>query len=172
MSNALLDLEEVRAGDALPGDQVDLTELVTDLVERHQPGAAARGRHIETIQPAGAAETATGTVLMEGNQHWLDVALRNLVSNALRYGQGTITISTTQRDGRVQLSVSDEGNGFPSEFVGKAFDRFTRAETSRSTRGTGLGLSLVQAVAEAHGGTATITGSRVTLDLPLTHSST
>ena len=68
--------------------------------------------------------------------------------------------------------MSDEGDGFPPEFVGKAFDRFTRAESSRSTRGTGLGLSLVQAVAEAHGGTATITDSRVTLDLPLGQSST
>jgi signal transduction histidine kinase len=172
LSNALLDLEEVRAGDALSGEQVDLTELIADLAERYQPKAAARGRRIETTRTTPAAETTTGTVHLEGNQHWLDVALRNLVSNALRYGQGTITISTTPRDGRVLLSVSDEGDGFPPEFVGKAFDRFTRAESSRSTRGTGLGLSLVQAVAEAHGGTATITDSRVTLDLPLGQSST
>ena len=71
-----------------------------------------------------------------------------------------------QADGRVHLSVSDEGPGFPAAFVDEAFDRFSRAESSRTSGGTGLGLSLVQAVAEAHGGTATITGNRVTLVLP------
>jgi signal transduction histidine kinase len=50
--------------------------------------------------------------------------------------------------------------------VDKAFDRFSRAEPSRSTRGTGLGLALVQAIAEAHGGRACIDGSTVTLELP------
>ncbi|MCW2761586.1 MAG: hypothetical protein JWR85_1787, partial [Marmoricola sp.] len=157
MSNALLDLEEVHAGDTLSGDQVNLNELVTDLAERYEPRAASLGRRIESALPT--AGNALGAVVVEGNRHWLDVALRNLVSNALRYGQGTITISSGQTDGRVQLSVSDEGPGFPPEFVGKAFDRFSRAESSRSSSGTGLGLSLVQAVAEAHGGTAAITGS-------------
>jgi signal transduction histidine kinase len=100
--------------------------------------------------------------------------MRNLVSNALRYGAGTITISATTGAGSVQVTVSDEGPGFPPEFVNRAFDRFSRAESSRSSRGTGLGLSLVQAVAEAHGGTATITSSSsssssVTLDLPTGH---
>jgi signal transduction histidine kinase len=62
--------------------------------------------------------------------------------------------------------VQDEGPGFPADFVDKAFDRFSRAEASRTTRGTGLGLALVQAVADAHHGTATISGSLVTIDLP------
>ena len=61
--------------------------------------------------------------------------------------------------------VSDEGPGFPDEFVEKAFDRFSRAETSRSSGGTGLGLALVKAVGEAHGGTATVQGSGVSIFL-------
>lgn len=169
MSNALLDLEEVRAGEVLPGEQIDLTELIADLAERYELKSTALGRHIEIVTgtPAGDPTAAgAGAVLLEGHRHWLEVALRNLVSNALRYGQGTVTISTTSIGQHVQLSVSDEGSGFPPEFIDKAFDRFSRAETSRSSRGTGLGLSLVQAVAEAHGGTATITGNRITLDLP------
>lgn len=159
VSNALLELEEVHAGDTRTKEQVDLTRLVSDLAERYAPQAAAQGRHLETASDAG---------VIEGNQHWLDVALGNLVSNALRHGEGTVSVSTSQYDGRTLLRVSDQGAGFPPEFIGKAFDRFSRAESSRSTRGTGLGLSLVQAVAEAHGGTVTISGSQVTLDLPTT----
>ncbi|WP_027862645.1 sensor histidine kinase KdpD [Marmoricola sp. URHB0036] len=113
-----------------------------------------------------AATHHLSMVLVEGNRHWLDVALRNLVSNALRYGEGTVSITATQFGERVLLTVSDEGPGFPPEFIEKAFDRFSRAESSRTSPGTGLGLSLVQAVVEAHAGTAAIVGSSVTLDLP------
>jgi K+-sensing histidine kinase KdpD len=112
-------------------------------------------------------ETSTGTGLtLEGNQHWLALAVSNLVSNALRYGEGTIRVVATEGSGRTRLTISDDGPGFPPDFVDQAFDRFTRAEASRSTRGAGLGLALVQAVAEAHGGTAAITGPQVALDLP------
>jgi signal transduction histidine kinase len=167
VSNALLELEEVRAGDVFDGEQIDVTELVAELAERYARKAADQGRSIETVSspPSDPLSSADG-VLLQGNRHWLDVALRNLVSNALRYGAGTITISAAEAGDLVRLTVSDEGPGFPQEFVGKAFDRFTRAEASRTAPGTGLGLSLVQAVAEAHGGTAAITGSSVTLDLP------
>ncbi|MCW2846580.1 MAG: two-component sensor histidine kinase [Marmoricola sp.] len=164
MSNALLDLEEVRAGDTLAWEHVDVTGLVANLAERYEAKAAAVGRRIQVTTPHDEV------TVLEGNRHWIDFALRNLVSNALRYGQGTVTINATQSGERVQLIVSDEGAGFPPEFVAKAFDRFSRAESSRSSRGTGLGLSLVLAVAEAHNGTATITGSRVTVDLPNKHT--
>ena len=107
-----------------------------------------------------------------GNRDWLELALANLISNALRYGRGTIYVTATETHDRTQLAVSDEGPGFPADFVGQAFYRFTRVDTSRTTRGTGLGLALVQAVAEAHGGTASITGTQVTLGLPTRASPT
>ena len=69
------------------------------------------------------------------------------------------------------VAVDDEGPGFPPEFVGSAFERFSRAEESRTSPGSGLGLALVAAVAEAHGGSAPVEDgprgrSRVVLDLP------
>lgn len=158
LSNALLDLEELRAWDETPHDPVDVDELLRDITRRFAAQADAEGRRLETQARPG--------ITLEGNQHWLDLALANLVSNALRYGEGTIRITAREVEERVQLAVSDEGPGFPDDFVDQAFDRFTRADTSRTTRGTGLGLALVQAVAEAHGGNATITGPEVTLDVP------
>jgi signal transduction histidine kinase len=158
LSNALLDLEEVRAADTTLREPVHVADLVNHAVGRFGAEADAEGRRIETHAP--------DNLTVDGNPHWLELALSNLVSNALRHGVGTILVTATQADDRTQLTVSDEGPGFPTDFIDKAFDRFARADTSRTTPGTGLGLALVQAVAEAHQGTATITGARVTLDIP------
>jgi signal transduction histidine kinase len=164
LSNALLDLEELRASGESPHDPVDVDLLLSDVTSRFAGQATAEGRRLEEL-------TATGLTI-QGNQQWLELALSNLVSNAFRYGEGTIRIIATGTDERIRLAVSDAGPGFPADFVDQAFDRFTRADTSRTTRGTGLGLALVQAVAEAHGGTASITGPQVTLDLPTRAPST
>jgi signal transduction histidine kinase len=160
LSNALLALEELHAHDKAFQDPVDAAELAHQVVERFADAAASSGRTIETRVDAGLA--------LRGNSHWLDLALGNLVSNALRYGSGTITITAKREGDRAVLGVEDEGAGPPEDFVDDAFDRFTRADPSRSTGGTGLGLALVQAVAEAHDGTATLKGSRIELSLPLT----
>lgn len=164
LSNALLDLEELRASGETSDDSVDVDQLLIDVTSRFAGQANAEGRRLETLTPTG--------LTIEGNQHWLELALANLVSNALRYGEGTIRVTATETPEWTQLAVSDEGPGFPADFVSQAFDRFTRADTSRTTRGTGLGLALVQAVAEAHGGTATITGPQIALDLPTSAPST
>lgn len=158
LSNALLDLEELRASDETPHDPVDIDQILRDVTSRFAAQANAEGRRLETSAPAG--------LTIEGNQHWLELALANLVSNALRYGEGAILVTATAIHDRTQLAVSDQGPGLPAGFIDQAFNRFTRADTSRATRGTGLGLALVQAVAEAHGGTASITGPQVALDLP------
>ena len=157
LSNALLDLEELRASGTAPAEHVDLGALIGEVTGRYLTSAAAEGRTIEV-------QVAPG-LTVKGNAHWLDLALDNLVSNALRYGGGTITVTGRQHGTGTRLVVSDEGPGFPEEFVEKAFDRFSRAETSRSSGGTGLGLALVKAVGEAHGGTATVQGTQVSLYL-------
>ncbi len=158
LSNALLDLEELRASGETPHDTVNVDQLLIDVTGRFTPQANAAGRRLETSAPTG--------LCIAGNQHWLELALSNLISNALRYGQGTIRVTATGAHHGTQFAVSDEGPGFPPGFVDQAFGRFTRADTSRTTPGTGLGLALVQAVAEAHRGTASITGPQVIVDLP------
>jgi signal transduction histidine kinase len=84
----------------------------------------------------------------------LEQALANLVDNALRYGQGPVTLSARAENGRVELHVRDHGDGFPDPFLPRAFERFTRADEARSRGGTGLGLAIAAAFAGAHGGSA------------------
>jgi heavy metal sensor kinase len=102
----------------------------------------------------------------------LEQALRNMVDNALRHGTGTITLAASERDGRVELHVRDEGPGFAEEFADHAFERFTRGDAARGRGGTGLGLAIVAAIAHAHGGSAQAAngpqgGADVWIDLPL-----
>ncbi len=81
-------------------------------------------------------------------------ALGNLVDNALAYGDGTIELRAVAIEGVVELHVSDHGAGFPLGFLGRAFDRFSRADEARGRGGTGLGLAIVSVIALAHGGSA------------------
>jgi two-component system OmpR family sensor kinase len=84
----------------------------------------------------------------------LEQALTNLVTNALRYGRGPVVLSAHERNGHVELHVRDDGDGFDPAFLPRAFERFSRADPARSSGGAGLGLSIVKAIAEAHGGHA------------------
>jgi two-component system OmpR family sensor kinase len=85
----------------------------------------------------------------------IEQALENLVDNALRYSEGEVTLSG-ERNGESgrELHVRDRGPGFPPEFLDQAFERFSRADPGRAGRGAGLGLSIVQMIAHAHGGEA------------------
>jgi signal transduction histidine kinase len=80
-------------------------------------------------------------------------ALDNLITNALRYGEGTITLSARKNREHVELHVTDEGRGFPDDMLPRAFQRFGRGQHARSSEpGSGLGLAIVEAVAAAQGG--------------------
>lgn len=82
-----------------------------------------------------------------------DRILSNLVTNALRYGRAPIRISAERENGRLQVAVEDRGEGVPSEFVPKLFERFSRSDPSRRrASGTGLGLAIAHSYAEAHEG--------------------
>ncbi|ARP71693.1 two-component sensor histidine kinase [Streptomyces pluripotens] len=161
LSNALLDLEELGSTDHLTRAPVPLAALVGAAVAPHLRSAEEDGRGLTTDTPDASADV---------DARWLVPAIGNLVHNALRHGAGTVRLTAAVHEGRLRLCVADEGTGFPPEFLPQAFDRFARAEASRTSEGSGLGLAFVQAVATAHGGTARAEnsggGAVVTLDLP------
>jgi heavy metal sensor kinase len=99
-------------------------------------------------------EVEAATIEVTADRVRVEQALGNLVDNALGHGDGTVRLSAVERNEHVELHVRDDGPGFPSEFLPRAFDRFTQADAARSGAGTGLGLAIAEAVATAHGGSA------------------
>ena len=92
-----------------------------------------------------------GPVEVRADALRLGQALGNLVDNALRYGAGDIVLRARRAPGGVVLEVSDQGPGFAPDIAGRAFERFARGDGARTRGGTGLGMAIVRAVAEAHG---------------------
>lgn len=125
---------------------IDVPAVLESLTEGFRARAERQQRRI-TI------EARPGLVLL-ADETRLEQALRNLLENALRHGSGTIAIRAKETDGEIRLHVTDEGPGFPPAFLPRAFQRFSRADTSRGSPGSGLGLAIARAIAEAHGGRA------------------
>ena len=157
LCNMLLELEELHATPDSVHGFIELEEVLDEVAGRWTESAAAAGRSL----------VVRGTpVPVRAHRHWLEVACDNLVSNALRYGAGTVTVAVESTDSEVVISVADEGQGFPDDFAARAFDRFARADDSRSSGGTGLGLAIVAGVAELHRGRVAIHGAEVRLEFP------
>jgi len=109
----------------------------------------------------------SGDVVAHIDRLRIEQALGNLIDNALRHGAGTITISARADGESVVFELRDAGVGFPERFAERAFERFSHTEESRTTSGAGLGLAIVAAVAEAHGGSATLgDGAVVSIRVP------
>ena len=125
---------------------VDVGDVLADVRERFAVRSREKKRALIAEAPDGLRLTADPIRLRQ--------ALGNLVDNALRYGQGTIRLSARASNAHVELHVSDEGPGFPPDFIEEAFKRFSRADEGRARGGTGLGLAIVEAIATAHRGKA------------------
>ncbi|WP_393101688.1 sensor histidine kinase [Streptomyces sp. LN325] len=165
------DLQDLAAADAgalaLHPEAVRADELIEQVAAAHRVGAEAAGIALRT--------TVDGTPWFDADPVRMRQALGNLVSNAVRHTPqgGTVTLSARRVDDEVVLDVTDTGSGIAPEDLPSVFDRFWRAEKSRSRRtgGSGLGLSIVRQLVVAHGGTVTVTsevgaGSMFTLKLP------
>ena len=123
-------------------------KLLEDAAGRARAGAEVRRRSI------AIGELPDGC-LVRADPDRAAQALDNLITNALLYGEGTITLSARNGHEFVELHVIDEGQGFPEDLLPRAFERFGRGQQARAGEpGSGLGLALVEAVAVAHGGHA------------------
>lgn len=144
--NALLLIAEADAG-AARGTMslLDLSAVVPDMVELYEPLAEEKNL-ILTALPSGEA-------MIEANRRLISQALANLIDNAIKYtpAGGVITVGLTETPEGVELTVADTGPGIPPEERERVLQRFVRLEKSRNSPGTGLGLSLVDAVARLHG---------------------
>jgi two-component system OmpR family sensor kinase len=127
-------------------DELDARELMDGIATRYARRATEAGREIEV----------RGGAIAHLDRLRIEQALGNLIDNALRHGAGTIFVSARAEGDSVVFEVRDEGVGFSERFAERAFERFSRAEESRTSPGAGLGLAIVAAITEAHGGTATI----------------
>jgi heavy metal sensor kinase len=127
-------------------DPLIVRELLDAVAGRFDTRARGAGRRIEVDAPADEVATA--------DRLRLEQALGNLVDNALRYGSGTVRLAGRVENGSAVLLVSDDGAGFPPDFLPHAFERFSRVDVARSGGGAGLGLAIVDAIARAHGGSA------------------
>lgn len=143
--SSLLRISAVEARERTVGfGAVDLGKLAAEVADLFDAAAEERGVHLR------CSAAATAPVL--GDRDLLFEALSNLIDNALKHGQSDVEVSV-EPDGAagVRLTVRDHGPGIPTGEHKRVFQRFYRLEHSRSTPGNGLGLSLVQAVAQLHG---------------------
>lgn len=143
--NALLLIAETDAGTTRAAmSALDLGGVAADVVELYEP--LAEEKHVALVLMPGA------DVVIEGNRSLVAQALANLVDNAIKYtpAGGKVRIRAANTSTGVELSVADSGPGIPAADRQRVTERFVRLEASRNSPGTGLGLSLVVAVAHFH----------------------
>jgi signal transduction histidine kinase len=143
--NALLLIAEAEAGLAREAmTRVELRDVVEGIAELYGPVAEEKGLTFEIV-PSGSATIA-------GNRTLISQALANLVDNAIKYTPlgGRVRVSIENTAGGVAMVVADNGAGIPEEDRERVTERFVRLEASRNSPGSGLGLSLVLAVARLH----------------------
>jgi signal transduction histidine kinase len=151
MLNTLMDISEAESGTMqLQREPVALADVVARALDLYRDVADAKG--------VALASTASADVVVTGDRTRLEQVAANLIDNAVKYTQaGGRVEAEVRRDGDwAVLLVRDTGPGIPPAEVERIFDRLFRGDTSRTERGLGLGLSLVKAVVEAHGGTVTV----------------
>jgi signal transduction histidine kinase len=168
--NALLRIARIESGSQRAGfAEVDLAPLAQDVAELYEPVAAEKGQTLRVEVPESAR--------VIGDRDLLFQALGNLADNAVKYTPegGDVLLRIRPLRETIAVEVADSGPGIPAELREEVFRRFFRADHSRSTPGSGLGLSLVQAVIQLHGATIDLAdngpGLRVTVRLPRPRSS-
>ena len=165
----IIDLSRLQSSDPLQkAFPVEIEDIIREAINQAQISAEARGITIEL----GALQNAT----VIGDRDQLIAAVHNLVENAINYSPENTKVSVTSsiRDGLIEISVTDQGIGIAESELGRIFERFYRVDPARSrqTGGTGLGLSIVKHVALNHGGDVKVwskenVGSTFSILLPI-----
>jgi signal transduction histidine kinase len=172
--NALLSIARLEAGAGGENrEMLDVSALLRDVAELYEPVAEERGLVLKA--------EADAPVFIRADRQLLGQAIANLIDNAIKYGTAEpaaadgdgrpeIEVSAKAKNGVAEIVVTDRGPGVPSSDRERVLGRFVRLEASRSEPGSGLGLSLVAAVARLHGGSLRLEdnepGLRITLALP------
>ncbi|GIE28583.1 two-component sensor histidine kinase [Actinoplanes italicus] len=150
------DLRDLAAADAgslrMHPEPMHLDDAIEQVLDAHRPGAAAAGVTL--------AMSFDGDPLVVADPVRLRQLVGNLLSNAIRHSErgGTVTVRASTDAGRLTITVADTGAGIAEADLPRVFDRFWRADESRtrSTGGSGLGLPIARKIAEAHGGGLTV----------------
>jgi signal transduction histidine kinase len=166
MLNTLMDITEAESGMMkLQREPADLCQLAREVVELYQYVAEEKKITVHTELPAPCEASVDRTRMRQ--------VFANLLDNAVKYtpAGGAVTISLRNGSDRAVAVFRDNGIGIPAEEQDKIWLRLYRGDKSRSQRGLGLGLSLVKAVVEAHGGEVTVSsqvnqGAEFTVSLP------
>jgi len=167
MLNTLMDISEAESGTMqLRREPVPLGDVVARAIDLYRDVAEAKGVYLTV----GASED----VVVTADRTRLEQVAANLIDNAVKYTLpgGRVDVDVRRDGDAAVLQVRDTGPGIPADEVPRIFDRLFRGDTSRTERGLGLGLSLVKAIVEAHGGTVEVSsepgkGSTFTVRLPL-----
>jgi signal transduction histidine kinase len=167
MLNTLMDISEAESGTMqLRREPVPLGDVVARAIDLYRDVADAKGVSLA----AGVAED----VVVTADRTRLEQVAANLIDNAVKYtpAGGRVDVDVRGSGDAAILSVRDTGPGIPADELPRIFDRLFRGDTSRTERGLGLGLSLVKAIVEAHGGDVTVSselgrGSTFSVSLPV-----
>ncbi|MBC7622062.1 MAG: two-component system sensor histidine kinase KdbD [Aeromicrobium sp.] len=143
----LLDMARLEAGEVKLNAQWQPVEEVV--------GSALRASHSALLDHLIVTQLPADLPLVRFDAVLIERVLCNLLENAAKYtpAGSTITIAAVKLGNWLEISVVDDGPGFPAEFAESLFDKFTRAAPESTIRGVGLGLAICRAVVEAHGGT-------------------
>ena len=157
MLNTLMDISEAESGAMqLQREPVRLTDVVARAVDLYRDVADAKGVAVEArMEPP---TTPQESVVVMGDRTRLEQVAANLIDNALKYtpSGGRVEVTVGSDNGQAVLTVHDTGIGIPADELPRIWQRLFRGDASRTERGLGLGLSLVRAIVEAHGGTVEV----------------
>ncbi|MBI3491420.1 MAG: GHKL domain-containing protein [Acidobacteria bacterium] len=190
MLNTLMDISEAESGAmTLQREPVALADVVARAIDLYRDVADAKGvalhvargfiprqaRDALSVSKGSRADAASGSddVVVTGDRTRLEQVAANLLDNAIKYtpARGEVHVEIRRDADAAVLEVRDTGQGIPADELPRIFDRLFRGDASRTERGLGLGLSLVKAVVEAHGGKVEASsepgkGSVFTVNLP------